>query len=438
MKIRSFLLFVFLLVTVTGGVMAQDDFVFGDLLPTAPELAARGEYGVGVQTRTYTNPDQIDLLNLSEDNPTATYDRELTVEIWYPAVTADGEESITYQDNMGRADVPDSLRPMEFAGRAARDAEPDLSGAPYPLVVVSHGFPGSRFMMTYLTENLASKGYVVVAIDHTESTFADVAGFGSTLLNRNKDQRFVIDMMEAESAGEDFFNGLVDAQNTGLVGYSMGGYGALNTIGAGYNAVLTNFIGPVADSVTAGSENYAGADDRVKAAVLFAPWGGELAPIGVPGVSLWDAEALANITIPTLWVVGSKDDVSTYVGVEALFNASTNSERYMLVYDNALHNAAPNPPFSADVALSDYERYADPVWDERHINNVNQHFLTAFFGQVLNGEDNSAYLEPAVAEAGDGVYSMGEDGEFTEDHTYWAGFSPRTALGLSWQMAQPE
>ena len=39
-------------------------------------------------------------------------------------------------------------------------------------------------MMTYLTENLASKGYVVVAIDHTDSTYTDAGPFASTLLNR--------------------------------------------------------------------------------------------------------------------------------------------------------------------------------------------------------------------------------------------------------------
>jgi predicted dienelactone hydrolase len=57
---------------------------------------------------------------------------------------------------------------------AARRA---VAAASYPLVIVSHGYPGSRLQMSYLTENLASKGYVVVAIDHLESTRADKAGF---------------------------------------------------------------------------------------------------------------------------------------------------------------------------------------------------------------------------------------------------------------------
>ncbi len=68
-----------------------------------------------------------------------------------------------------------------------RNATPDKVASPYPLVIVSHGYPGSRVLLSYLTENLASKGYVVAAIDHTESTHGDTKGFQSTLLNRAKD-----------------------------------------------------------------------------------------------------------------------------------------------------------------------------------------------------------------------------------------------------------
>lgn len=409
--------------------MAQSDHVFGDALPTAPELAARGDYGVGVQTLSLVKADSVDLLNMSAANPTATYDRNITVEVWYPADLGGAEERVTYEEHLGRADVEGSLRPFTFEGRALRDAEPITADAPYPLVVVSHGFPGSRYMMTYLTENLASKGYVVVAIDHTESTFTDVSNFGSTLFNRSTDQKFVIDQMAELAAGDGFLGGLLDADNTALIGYSMGGYGALATIGAGYNVILTNFLGVIAQPLTY-SEGYE-ADPRVKAAILFAPWGGDLAVVGLAGIGLWDADALANITIPTLWVSGSHDDVAMYSGIVNLFEGAVNSDRYLLTYHNALHNVAPNPPPVEATALNDYERYAEPAWDERHINNVNQHFVTAFLDQALKGVDNSAYLDLAVEESNDGVFSLDDDGNPTETHTYWMGFSPRTALGLS-------
>jgi len=438
MKLFVILGCVFMLMT--GAVMAQDSFVFGDALPTAPELAARGEFGVGVQTLTLVNPAQVDLISALAGSETPIYDRSITVEVWYPAtIPADATELTTYADTLGRADQEGSLVPFEFSGRAFRDALPNAEGAPFPLVVVSHGFPGSRFMMTYLTENLASKGYVVVAIDHTESTFADTGNFGSTLLNRPLDQIFVIDEMERLSSAESFLNGLVDASNTALIGYSMGGYGALNVIGAGYGATLSGFMGPVVAGRLAGAEGYT-ADARVQAAVLFAPWGGDLSAIGVPNAAMWDDSALADITIPTLWIAGSDDDVALYEGgIARMFDAAVNSDRRLLTYANALHNVAPNPPPAAAVALDQYERYAEPVWDEAHVNNVNQHFVTAFLDLNLKGDsDMASYLNPAVENSNDGVYAVDDAGAFTADHTYWAGFSPRTALGLSLRVGASE
>ncbi|MGB7338553.1 MAG: hypothetical protein WBC91_06660 [Phototrophicaceae bacterium] len=429
-----------LIVLLLSGVVVtaqDDDFRFGDALPTAPELAARGDYAVGVRTMSVTNPDQFDLLNLSEENPTATYDRTLTLEVWYPASLEDGEaELVVYDDNLGRADA-DNLRPFTFEGRAARDAAPNLDEGPFPLVIVSHGYPGSRLMMSNLTENLASKGYIVVAIGHQESTFTDVSEFGITLLYRAIDQLFVLDEMSRMSVDDSFFAGLVDADNTAIIGYSMGGYGALNSIGAGYNATLEGFLGPVVASRLASNEAYADSiDDRVKAAVLFAPWGGDLGVFGIPG-GLWDDEALGGITIPTLWAVGSEDDVSQYSAVVNLFENAINSDRYLLTYDNALHNVVPNPPPAEATALGDYERYADPSWNTAHINNVNQHFVTAFLNMTLKGDDTSAYLDVAVENANDAVYAVDGEGNFTEDHTYWTGFSPRTALGLSFRHETP-
>lgn len=411
---------------------AQDNFVIGDPLPDAPELAARGDFGVGVQTRTLVNAGVLDVLNLSEDNPTATYDREMTVEIWYPAEIPDGEVELeVYEETLGRADNPDSLRPFTFEGRALRDA-PALDGA-YPVVIVSHGYPGSRLMMTYLTENLASKGYFVVAIGHTESTFTDVADFSSTLVNRAPDQRFVIDELTRLNAEDEAFAGIIDTERIALVGYSMGGYGALNVIGAGYGPLLTEFLGPLAEPFLESNPNYA-ADPRVDAAILFAPWGGDLSFIGVPGGSLWSETGPAGIEIPTLWIAGSDDDVAGYDGIVNLFDSAVNSERYLLTYNHALHNVAPNPPPAEAQALVDYERYADPVWDEARINNVNQHFITAFLGLHLMGDETfSPYLNLSVESSDEGVFSLDEDGNFTEDHSYWTGFQRRTALGMFFQ-----
>ena len=423
-----------------------DDFVYGDARLDAPELAARGPHQVGVRTLTVTNPDQLDILSYSETDQNPRYDRPLTLEVWYPAVVPEGEEELTtYTDVLGTGpDNPERPNtPFEFAGRALRDAEPDASSAPYPLVIVSHGYPGSRVLMTYLTENLASNGYVVAAIDHTESTHGDKVGFASTLLNRPLDQLFVLDEMAGmnEAGSGTFLEGLVNDEDTALVGYSMGGYGALNAAGAGFSeAVVSAPFVPGGELGVRQMDNFT-VDPRVKAVVAFAPWGGEaaLASIGVPDLSFWDAEGLAGLEVPTMFIVGSEDDVSGFEGgVEALFEGAVNAERYLLVYENARHNVAPNPvPAAAEARFEDYMHYAEPVWDEARINNINQHFVTAFLGETLKDEDYEEYLDvtPVAAE---GVWSVGEDGNPTEEHTYWPGFENRTALGLELYHESPE
>ncbi len=396
-------------------------FVFGDALPDAPELAERGNYKVGVRTLQLVHKTQIDVLH-SQNGNDPLYDRPLTVEVWYPGKLAEGDlEEVEYDQLMGTAN--DSLRPLipfKSKGRSARSVEPLAEAAKYPLVVVSHGYVGSRYLMTYLTENLASKGYVVVAIDHTDSTFGDAAAFQSTLLNRAKDIGFVIDEIESLAAqdSKSFLRNLVDAQNTAIIGYSMGGYGVLNVAGAGYSDQLAAFFDGMTggskamEELTAGHPNFKGGqDDRIKAVVAFAPWGMER--------GVWDSEGLLGLKIPTFFVAGSQDDISGYEkGIKAIYNGARKADRYLLTYRNARHNIAPNPPpvesLAPGLPFDEYYRYAEPAWDERRINNINQHFVTAFLGIHLKNEDYAKYLE------------LEED----SNTKGWMGFPTRSSTGM--------
>lgn len=431
-----------LLMTALVTAQTQTEFVFGDPLPDAPKLAARGAYSVGVRTVEAVNPDQLNVLAVTPETPNPRYDRPLTLEMFYPGTVPAGQEArTTYRDVYGygpnNPERPNT--PLTFAGRALRDAAPDAEGAPYPLVVLSHGYPGSRLMMTYLAENLASKGYVVAAIGHTDSTFENVGDFSSTLVNRAKDQLFVIDEMARRSRDEGFLNGLVDADNTAVIGYSMGGYGALNAGGAGYSEAAASFPSLPPGALEPRITGTLGPDPRIKAVVAFAPWGGEaaLSAIGIPDLSFFDEAGLAGLRVPTLFIVGSQDDVSGYEGgVKSLFEGAVNADRYMLVYQNARHNTAPNPPPAGAPNLSEYARYAEFSWDARRINNINQHFVTAFLGRVLKGEKTERYLN-LVERSNEGVWAQNDDGSFAPEHTYWTGFQERTAVGLEFYQLAP-
>lgn len=203
--------------------------------------------------------------------------------------------------------------PFEFAGRALRQTAPDPAQAPYPLVIISHGYPGSRVLMTYLSENLASKGYVVTAIDHTESTHGDKADFSSTLLNRPLDILFVLGEMVqmGEPNAGSFLGGTIAGDKVGLIGYSMGGYGALNATGVGVRAEAANSPfsvpgGKLKSRQTDQSEYLATLDQRIRAVVALAPWGYPL---------LFDAESMKGLKIPSLFIVGSRDETSGYENV---------------------------------------------------------------------------------------------------------------------------
>ena len=242
--------------------------------PDAPELSAYGEHSIGVREITITNPGQINILAIdpATEKPETlpTYDRDLTVEVWYPA--AAGVQGLTAM----KAFIRDGKMEIDLHGKAVRDATP--ADGTYPFVIVSHGYPGNRFLMAHLAENLASKGYVVAAIDHQDSTYRDKATFGSTLGNRSLDRVFVLNEF-ARLSGDagSFLNGLVDTDTTGLIGYSMGGYAAVITSGGGVTQASVDYPwgGPhgTLGVHLSGSDSHNALPDprRIKTAVAIAP-----------------------------------------------------------------------------------------------------------------------------------------------------------------------
>ena len=410
----------------------------------APELAPRGTYSVGVRTVELTHPDQIDILRFDNQTGKAPlYNRPLTVEVWYPATIPPGkQESTTYTSTM-----PGGSGTFEIQGKALRDAPP-LQGTRFPLVIVSHGYPGSRTFLTYLTENLASKGYVVAAIDHTDSVFGAVKGFQSTLLNRSSDQLFTMQALDKLSHDPaSFISGLLDAANTAIIGYSMGGYGALASAGAGYSQTspLLKFVpGNYLSDWTADSAKFQALDrKRIKAIVAIAPWGEQ------PPYLAWDAKGLAALRVPSLFIVGDHDDVAGYAdGVKRIFEGAVHSQRYLLVYENARHNTGGNPP-PPGVAL-DYraiQSFDEPVWRKDRITSINQHFITAFLDLYLKGDQSRRkYLDVPVLKSNEGQWKVPngarDDGAFStgrdaDGDPFWPGFQRRWALGLELYRHEP-
>ncbi|TBR44382.1 dienelactone hydrolase [Marinomonas agarivorans] len=410
--------------------------------PDAPELAPYGEHTIGVRTITVTNPNQIDIVNIDTDpnTPHPRYDRELTLEVWYPAELPYDANYYKkhYQKKRRYKNVylRDGETKVTLRGKAVRNAQPNVFDGPYPLIIISHGYPGNRFLLSHLAENLASKGYVVAAIDHKDSTYRDQSAFGSTLVNRPLDQMFVLnEMARFHNEANHFLAGIVDTDNTGLIGYSMGGYGALISAGAGVTQQSVNYPWGAADGTLgihlAGSQTHEDLiDPRLKAVIAIGPWG--------KNFFFWDQVGLSGIEIPMLYIAGSDDDVSGYDnGVKAIFDESMGTDRYLLTFQFANHNAAAPMPapkeswkVSDSLGYAPFDHYADPVWDTVRMNNIAQHFATAFMGLYIKQELDKAPYFDLVENSGDGVYSVDSNGNPTADHTYWRGFQDRTAKGL--------
>ncbi len=402
---------------------ADPELLYHSQAPVTPELAKRGGLQVGVSTLTATNPEQ-----LSTSDFSSLLDRVLTLEVWYPAKKAENAKLTTYIDQTR------SGKTFELQGQSYRDAEVIKTDREYPLVVLSHGYTGYRTMMFYLAEHLASHGYVVAALDHTDSTNAEVdfvnspfSGFPSTLLNRARDQQFVLEYFAKLDTP---LGKSIAVDQASVIGYSMGGYGAINTVGGCYNyseALMLQFgfpeavipaLLPVFNTCNAGQDQV---DTHWKAMIAFAPWGGE------QGVH--SSESLKNISVPVLYVAGEFDDISGYEsGVKKLFKQTgsvSSDHTYLMVYENARHNIAahPAPKVAFDTEL-DIGHYFEPSWDSVTLNRINEHMSLAFLDcHVKKKMQACAYLPQRQ----DITQHKQSDGTMSAP---WPGFQDRWGTGV--------
>jgi predicted dienelactone hydrolase len=163
-----------------------------------------------------------------------------TVEVWYPAhPRSDGPtEAVAFEQALsdavltalGDPDVP------VLETIAIRDAELHPDG-PFPGIVFSHGFGGTRLQSVSLTTHLASRGFVVVATSHEGRSLTELVPClfsppleGCSLAFEDPappDITALADWLESPDQG---FEDAVAAVPFGLFGHSAGG-GSTVTVG---------------------------------------------------------------------------------------------------------------------------------------------------------------------------------------------------------------
>jgi predicted dienelactone hydrolase len=175
-------------------------------------------------------------------NPEAG-ERELMVTLWYPARKAAGKRApyLTPQESAAVLKPYEDV-PPDALTRVRTYATLDAPVRPgrLPLVVMSPGFSFPRATLTSLGEDLASRGYLVAAVEHTyesvATTFPDgrtttclacVKGQDGTKVaaGRVADVRFVLDELAKGRWGK-----VIDRSRIAMAGHSMGGNSAAHAM----------------------------------------------------------------------------------------------------------------------------------------------------------------------------------------------------------------
>lgn len=283
-------------------------------------------------------------------------DRQVSIIVWYPARLAEGVEANNYN----------------------ADAEPDRSGAPYPLIL------SSAKIASIFGSHLATHGFVVVGVKGLDSA----SSWGKWLVNYPQDILFALNQVASKDLAG--LEGMINAEKAGAMGYSFDGYDALALSGArvdpefyqaqcaGAGAMIPQpeewwvkyicemdvnweeFTALAGPEITTSEDGLwqPMTDDRIKAVMPMAP----------EGAWLFGERGLAAVDRPTL-VIGATADNINYYGLEAAY-----------IYE---HLGTPEKSMISFIG----EEHGMVESDEPAA--IMKHFAVAFFGYHLQG--NAGY-----------------------------------------------
>ena len=170
--------------------------------------------------------------------------------------------------------------------------EPDGSGAPWPAIVAMNGYLATAPMMSWLTQHLASHGYVVLGVTPPTPWSLDVTQWARGFTDG-------LDALARESERDGSpIAGMVDPVRLGAIGISMGASGALEA---------------------------AGRDARVRAMVGLAPGWSDIGSF----VFEETLQATAAIEAPTQIQIGSEDCLVGLSGPRGYYDAMPARKQYL-------------------------------------------------------------------------------------------------------------
>ena len=240
-----------------------------------------GDFSIGSETFHWVDSSRLEWFTDENDNDV----REIMVQAWYPSENSDSIGTKSYMDFMNLrsktlasagkipAFLPSHLNMISTNTRNDVSCSNKLEKD--PVLIFSHGITGSRHLHQILFEHLASKGYIVFALDHSfdanltifpNGKIADyrseITGHPDSILIREKqintrafDVGFIIDQIREIETGmiDSKLSGRLDLDRVALGGHS---YGGATAILASHNheivkacVVLDGWISPIPDKV---------------------------------------------------------------------------------------------------------------------------------------------------------------------------------------------
>jgi predicted dienelactone hydrolase len=309
--------------------------------PASLPLSEPGEYHVGWLT--------LDSEDASRGN------RRVLISVWYPA----------------------QQLPNSTGSGPTRDATPDLSGAPYPLIL------SSTKMAFSFAPYLVSHGFTWVSVGRIDT----YPKMNNQMIDQPLDILFALDKIA--SSPPEGMEGVIDAEHAGAIGYSFDGYNALAMSGARIDPEYYLAQCPTPDATTKAILSWLSAFDCAPAGKWddFTAHAGEAITASEDG--LWQPmtderiRAVMPMAGEGWWLFGERGLAA--VDRPTLIIAATRDELYP---ENALifeHLGTPDKTLISFVG-PDHMMIFDPKMVARMA-----HFAVAFFGFHLQGREDLAW-----------------------------------------------
>jgi dienelactone hydrolase len=199
-----------------------------------------GQYAVGRTTRIVTDLSRTNRYNIATN-------ASFMLTIWYPAQASAGTLPAGYIDFPLAAPLAEphvgsigdsSNRLAQFHAFSIANAPLLRAELPFPVVIYSHGYTFHRQDNSEKLEELASHGFVAVAMDHIDcrtTVYSDgtavrgiysdnpsEADLNASVTGRLADDRFVLEELTRLNDNDPLLAGALDLSRLGAIGWSLG------------------------------------------------------------------------------------------------------------------------------------------------------------------------------------------------------------------------